>query len=572
MKKTRKLKADPIAAELIRNSLVAATEEMKSVLMRTSYNMIIYEALDFTVGLFDRHGQTLSIGLGLPMFIRGMSDVVKAKLAHWGEENIHTGDILLTNDAYTTGAHLNHLTFSIPIFHKGRIVAFSTCMAHWQDIGGILNGVTTDIYAEGLQIPLVKYHQRGVLNEEMRELILMNVRRRDRAAGDLEAQLSACRVGVKHIEEMLNRHGEATWQAALDAIMDHTEAEARAMVKRMPDGVYEAESFMDDDAVDIDQPVPIRVKVIVKGDSMTVDLSRMSPQVKGFFNSGAGVACAQVAFKCLTLPTDHPINDGNFRPLKVILPKGTVVSALHPAPMRVWMTYPMTLVDTIFKALAQAIPESVIAGHHADLVIANVNGFHPRDGKLWIYLGGLIGGGWGAKHNEDGVNVTVCMNDGDTHNGPSEQVENKFPLLVRYYRLREDSGGAGQFRGGLGAEAEVVALSKVNYQTRIDRVNHPPWGLQGGHSAMGNRVGMRKKDGTLTLYNSGKVNMRLDAGEAYVLHSGGGGGFGDPKKRDKDAVLRDLRLGYISQETARKVYGLKSATSQSGRQKNKRAP
>ncbi len=572
MKKTRKLKADPIAAELIRNSLVAATEEMKSVLMRTSYNMIIYEALDFTVGLFDRHGQTLSIGLGLPMFIRGMSDVVKAKLAHWGEENIHPGDILLTNDAYTTGAHLNHLTFSIPIFHKGRIVAFSTCMAHWQDIGGILNGVTTDIYAEGLQIPLVKYHQRGVLNEEMRELILMNVRRRDRAAGDLEAQLSACRVGVKHIEEMLNRHGEATWQAALDAIMDHTEAEARAMVKRMPDGVYEAESFMDDDAVDIDQPVPIRVKVIVKGDSMTVDLSRMSPQVKGFFNSGAGVACAQVAFKCLTLPTDHPINDGNFRPLKVILPKGTVVSALHPAPMRVWMTYPMTLVDTIFKALAQAIPESVIAGHHADLVIANVNGFHPRDGKLWIYLGGLIGGGWGAKHNEDGVNVTVCMNDGDTHNGPSEQVENKFPLLVRYYRLREDSGGAGQFRGGLGAEAEVVALSKVNYQTRIDRVNHPPWGLQGGHSAMGNRVGMRKKDGTLTLYNSGKVNMRLDAGEAYVLHSGGGGGFGDPKKRDKDAVRRDLRLGYISQETARKVYGLKSATSPSGRQKNKRAP
>ena len=570
MKKTPQRKADPIAAELIRNSLVAATEEMKSVLMRTSYNMIIYEALDFTVGLFDRHGQTLSIGLGLPMFIRGMSDVVKAKLAHWGEENIHPGDILLTNDAYTTGAHLNHLTFSIPVFHKGRIVAFSTCMAHWQDIGSILNGVTTDIYAEGLQIPLVKYHQRGVLNEEMRELILMTVRRRDRAAGDLEAQLSACRVGVKHIEEMLSRHGEATWQAALDAIMDHTEAEARAMVKRMPDGVYEAESFMDDDAVDIDQPVPIRVKVIVKGDSMTVDLSRMSPQVKGFFNSGAGVACAQVAFKCLTLPTDHPINDGNFRPLKVILPKGTVVSALHPAPMRVWMTYPMTLVDTIFKALSQAIPESVIAGHHADLVIANVNGFHPRDGKLWIYLGGLIGGGWGAKHNEDGVNVTVCMNDGDTHNGPSEQVENKFPLLVRYYRLREDSGGAGQFRGGLGAEAEVVALSKVNYQTRIDRVNHPPWGLQGGHSAMGNRVGMRKKDGTLTLYSSGKVNMRLDAGEAYVLHSGGGGGFGDPKKRDKDAVRRDLRLGYISQETARKVYGVKTATSPSGDQKSKR--
>ena len=556
-KKTSAPRIDPVAVELIRNSLVAATEEMKSVLMRTSYNMIIYEALDFTVGLFDRQGQTLSIGLGLPMFIRGMSDVVKAKLNHWGEADIHPGDILLTNDAYTTGAHLNHLTFSIPVFHQGKIVAFSTCMAHWQDIGGVLNGVTTDIYAEGLQIPLVKYHQRGEVNEEIKELILMNVRRRDRAAGDLEAQLSACRVGVKHLEEMLQRFGEKTWQSSLEAIMDHTEAEARAMVKKIPDGTYEAESFMDDDAVDLDQPVPIRVKVTVKNDEMTVDLSRMSPQVKGFFNSGAGVACAQVAFKCLTLATDQPINDGNFRPLKVILPPGTVVSAQHPAPMRVWMTYPMTVVDTIFKALAKAIPESVIAGHHADLVIANVNGIHPTDGKLWIYLGGLIGGGWGAKHNEDGVNVTVCMNDGDTHNGPSEQVENKFPLLVQYYRLREDSAGAGQFRGGLGAEAEVTALSKVNYQTRIDRVNNTPWGLNQGHAAKGNQVGMRHKDGTLKLFNTGKVNMRLNEGESYVLYSGGGGGFGAPKKRDRQAVLRDLRLGYVSEAVARETYGVK---------------
>jgi N-methylhydantoinase B len=556
-KKTSAPRIDPVAVELIRNSLVAATEEMKSVLMRTSYNMIIYEALDFTVGLFDRQGQTLSIGLGLPMFIRGMSDVVKAKLNHWGEADIHPGDILLTNDAYTTGAHLNHLTFSIPVFHQGKIVAFSTCMAHWQDIGGVLNGVTTDIYAEGLQIPLVKYHQRGEVNEEIKELILMNVRRRDRAAGDLEAQLSACRVGVKHLEEMLQRFGEKTWQSSLEAIMDHTEAEARAMVKKIPDGTYEAESFMDDDAVDLDQPVPIRVKVTVKNDEMTVDLSRMSPQVKGFFNSGAGVACAQVAFKCLTLATDQPINDGNFRPLKVILPPGTVVSAQHPAPMRVWMTYPMTVVDTIFKALAKAIPESVIAGHHADLVIANVNGIHPTDGKLWIYLGGLIGGGWGAKYNEDGVNVTVCMNDGDTHNGPSEQVENKFPLLVQYYRLREDSAGAGQFRGGLGAEAEVTALSKVNYQTRIDRVNNTPWGLNQGHAAKGNQVGMRHKDGTLKLFNTGKVNMRLNEGESYVLYSGGGGGFGAPKKRDRQAVLRDLRLGYVSEAVARETYGVK---------------
>ncbi len=555
-KSARRNQVDPVAVELVRNSLTAATEEMKSVLMRTSYNMIIYEALDFTVGLFDHDGQTLSIGLGLPMFIRGMSDVVKAKIAHWGHADIHPSDILLTNDSYTTGAHLNHLTFSIPVFHQGRIVAFSTCMAHWQDIGGILNGLTTDIWSEGLQIPLVKYHLGGKLNSEMRDLILMNVRRPDRAAGDLEAQLSACRVGVKHLEELLARHGVDTVKASIGAIMDHSEAEARAMVRAMPDGVYEAESWMDDDAIDIDQPVPIRVKVTVRGDRMIVDLSGMSPQVKGFFNSGAGVACAQVAFKCLTGPRDTPINDGSFRPLTVIVPPGTVVSAKHPAPMRVWMTYPMTVVDTIFKALEPAIPHSVIAGHHADLVIANVNGIHPKDGRLWIYLGGLIGGGWGAKHDQDGVNVTVCMNDGDTHNGPSEQVENKFPLLVRHYRLRQDSGGAGEFRGGLGAECEVVSLARVNYQTRVDRVKHPPWGLGGGKSALGNRIGMRKKDGSEELFASGKVNMRLEAGEAYTLRSGGGGGFGHPKKRSRAAVLRDLRLGYISEAAAKKDYGV----------------
>jgi N-methylhydantoinase B len=548
---------DPVTVELVRNSLLAATEEMKSVLMRTSYNMIIYEALDFTVGLFDRRGDTLSIGLGLPMFIRGMSNTVKAKIDYWGYKRIEPGDILLTNDAYTTGAHLNHLTFSIPIFHGRRIVAFSTCMAHWQDIGGILNGMTYDIYSEGLQVPHVKYHERGRLNRDVRDFIRMNVRRPDRAMGDLEAQLSACRVGVKHMQALLARHGAAAVRASLEDIMAQSEAEARLQVAAIPDGVYEAESQMDDDGVDIGRAVPIRVKVTVKGDEMTVDLSGVSPQVKGFYNSNAGVACAQVAFKCLALPGDYPINDGGFRPLKVILPPGTVVSALHPAPYRVWMTYPMTVVDTIFKALAPAIPERVIAGHHADLLTANINGIHPRDGRLWLYLGGLIGGGWGAKCDEDGMNGTICMNDGDTHNGPSEQVENKFPLLVHRYELREDSGGAGRWRGGLGTEVEVEALATINYMTRSDRVVNPPWGLAGGKHAKGNRIAIRRKNDELTVFPNGKVDTRLAKGDAYVMSSGGGGGFGSPHERPLEALKRDVRQGYVSLESAWKDYGVR---------------
>ena len=557
MKKTTRRKADPVTVELVRNSLLAATEEMKSVLMRTSYNMIIYEALDFTVGLFDRRGDTLSIGLGLPMFIRGMADTVKSKIRHWGYPGIHPDDILLTNDAYTTGAHLNHLTFSIPIFHKGEIVAFSTCMAHWQDIGGILNGMTFDIYSEGLQIPHVKYHSRGKVNVDVREFIKMNVRRPDRAMGDLEAQLSACRVGVKHMEALIARHGIDEVLASLDDIMGQSEKEARLQIASIPDGVYEAESQMDDDGVDIGRPVPIRVKVIVKGDRMTVDLSGVSPQVKGFYNSNAGVACAQVAFKCIALPGDYPINDGGFRALDVIVPPGTVVSAKHPAPYRVWMTYPMTVVDTIFKALAPAIPDRVIAGHHADLLTANINGIHPRDGRLWIYLGGLIGGGWGAKSDEDGVNGTIYMNDGDTHNGPSEQVENKFPLLVRRYQLREDSGGAGQFRGGLGTEVEVEALSAINYMTRSDRVVNPPWGLRGGKSALGNRIAVRRNGGELTVYPGGKLDTRLSKGDTYIMSSGGGGGFGPPEERSVEALARDVRQGYVSVEAALRDYGVR---------------
>jgi N-methylhydantoinase B len=224
-------KADPVAVELVRNSLVAATEEMKSVLMRTSYNMIIYEALGLHCG-FVRPPRPNAVDWLGPAHVHPRHERCgQGQDRHWGLDNIHPGDILLTNDAYITGAHLNHLTFSIPIFHQGEIVAFSTCMAHWQDIGGILNGVTTDIYAEGLQIPLVKYHRQGVLNEEMRELILMNVRRRDRAAGDLEAQLSACRVGAQALwKKCSQRHGESAWQLAIDAIMDHTEAEARTQV------------------------------------------------------------------------------------------------------------------------------------------------------------------------------------------------------------------------------------------------------------------------------------------------------------------------------------------------------
>ena len=550
---------DPIVTEIIRNGFIAATEEMKTNLMRTAYNMIIYEALDFTVGLFDAQGNTISIGLGLPMFIRGMSDTIKAKIRHFGAEAIHPGDVLVTNDAYVTGSHLNHMTFSAPIFHAGELVAFAACMAHWADIGGTLDGITTDIYSEGLQVPFLKAWKAGVPNEDLLAIIRMNVRIPERAMGDLKAQIATVRTGEKRFLDLIEKYGRKAVLDAVESIFDQSEQVARKAVREIPNGTYVAESYMDDDGVKLGVPVAIKVSVIVEDEEITVDLSEVGNQVKGFYNSGetAGLSCAGVAFKCLTSPTSYPINAGSFRPLKVILPPGKVVSAQKPAAMRWWMTYPMTIVDTIFKALAPAVPEKIIAAHHADLLAALIHGHLPNSEQLFIYLGGLVGGGWGAKFNEDGVNATICINDGDTHNGPSEQVEAKYPLLVEQYRLRDDSGGAGRQRGGLGCEQVVRALEDIMFNAQVERVQCRPWGLFDGLSGAGNEVSIRRQDKEPERYPTGKVLSKLlRAGDAYVMCSGGGGGFGNPLDREPSLVAHDVRQGYISRRAAHTWYGI----------------
>jgi N-methylhydantoinase B len=550
-------KPDPVTVEIVRRGVIAVTEEMKTNLMRTAYNLIIYEALDFTVGLFTKEGETVSIGLGLPMFIRGMAETVKAKIRHFGYENIHEGDILVTNDAYITGSHLNHFTFTMPVFHEGELIGFTCCMAHWLDVGGTLGTVTTDIYSEGIQIPILKYRRRGEVNQDLVDIIAMNVRLPEKALGDLRAQIVAVTTGERRYLELVRRYGWPAVRESIRVIMDQSEALARANTASIPDGVYEAESFMDDDGIEIGEPVPIRVRIVKQGDRMTIDLSDVSKQVRGFYNSGVttGIACAQVAFKCLAAPTDYPVNEGSFRPLEVIIPMGTVVSAERPAPMRVWMTYPMTVIDTVFKALAKAIPSRVAAGHHADLVFPNIHGINPLDGKFYIVGIGPLGGGWGAKASEDGMSATVCMNDGDTHNSPTEQIEAKYPVLVERYALREDSGGAGRFRGGLGCEQVVQALAPLQLTTRIDRMHCKPWGLDGGQDGAGNEIGLRRGGTWQHEFPNAKVfNVRLKPGDAYMIRSGGGGGFGPPESRDPALVARDVREGYVSRAVALDVY------------------
>ena len=558
MNRSEHRQGDPILTEIVRNGLVAITEQMKSNLMRTAYSMIIYEAQDFTVGLFNRAGETISIGIGLPMFVRGMSDTVKAMINRYGYERMNEGDVLVTNDAYLTGSHLNHVTFVVPVFADGEVVAFSACMAHWADIGGALDGMTKDIYSEGLQLPILKAYSAGQPNEDVLAIIRMNVRIPDRAMGDLNAQIGAVRLGTRRLDQLINKHGVGQVLGAIAEIMDNAEALARQQVRSIPDGTYVAESFMDDDGVEQKKRIPIKVTITVAGDEMTIDLSEVSEQVKGFYNSGeaAGRACCQVAFKCLTTPLDLPINDGSFRPLKIILPPGRVVSAVRPAPMRWWMTFPMTIVDTIFAALAPAIPERSIAGHHADLLSAALNGMNPATGRFFVLSGGLTGGGWGAKRGADGMSATIAMNDGDTHNSPVEQVEVKYPMLIEGYRLRDDSGGAGEWQGGLGTEKIVRATAPFMFNAQVDRVYCRPWGLFGGHPGAGNEVSVLVGEKELR-FPSGKVlGRQLQANDAYVLRSGGGGGFGSPLQRPLEKVRHDLDEGYITRQRAEGCYGV----------------
>lgn len=330
--------ADPITTEIIRAAFVAITDEMKTNLMRTAHNPVIYEALDYTVGLFDATGDTLSIGLGLPSFIGGLANSIRAKLAFYGADGMEPRDILLTNDPYIMGSHLNHLVFTQPIFdEQGTLVAFASTMAHWQDIGGTLAGTTTDVYSEGLQLPICKIFKKGKQDPEITNIIRANVRLPDRAMGDFFAQVAAVKTGERRFVALLQKYGTKQISAAMRQIMDQSEAQARRVVASFPDGVYEAESFMDDDGVTVGKPIPLRVKVIIEGDQMTVD------------------------------------------------------------------------------PLAPKIPDHVIAGHHADIVVPYMYGTDPRSGRFFIDpMLGVPGGGWGATSKHDGMSATICINDGDT--------------------------------------------------------------------------------------------------------------------------------------------------------------
>jgi N-methylhydantoinase B len=578
-----KVEIDPFTVEIIRAGIVATTDEMKNNLMRTAYNAIVYEALDFTVALTDGQGNLISIGLGLPSFIRGISDTVKSLIAHFGSD-IQPGDVLMTNDAYTHGSHLNHVICALPVFYEGEIVAFACSEPHWQDIGGLIGRPAPDIYSLGLQIPYVKVYEKGVLNKDVIDFISLNIRNPQLGLGDFRGQIACVRTGEKRVLSMVRKYGKETFKRAVELIMDQAEDFSRREIAKIPPGVYVAEHFMDDDGIDIGKHIPVKVKVVVEGDKMIVDLSEMGKQVRGGYNSRAGVSGVQMGFKTIVCPTWLPITDGSFRPLEVILPPGTVVSAERPAPIFQWMTIPMTICDSMWKALQGAIPQKIAGGHHADLAGGGAMLIDPVSGRpivRRVQAGGLPpGGGFGAVYNADGQSATICMNDGDTHNQPVESGEAGDPTaLVVRYQLREDSGGPGKFRGGLGVVREILYFRDGLVNSNIERSMDPPFGAMGAKPGKANAITVTVPKAKLSQEelatrkvlevpreyssypnaqqpNAKLVAQRFPAGFSTITEVGGGGGYGNPMERDPLLVLNDVLNGYVSPGAARLEYGV----------------
>ncbi|MGC1943893.1 MAG: hydantoinase B/oxoprolinase family protein, partial [Candidatus Acidiferrales bacterium] len=401
----------------------------------------------------------------------------------------------------------------------------------------------------------IKLYDAGQLVKPVMDIIKYNVRVSESVLGDLRAQIAACRTGEKRFKAILDKYGRELVLKAKEQFMNHADKMARLAVERIPDGIYKAEGFIDNDSLKLDgRPLPIRVTVTVKGSEMTVDLTGSQGQNEGPINCGlaATISAVRVGFKCVTTPW-VPINEGSFRSLKVVVPEDSMFNAKYPAPVCLFYVHLLTLIDTILKALAPALPGKIPAGHYCDIGVLSISGFDSRKERDFIHLDSSSGG-WGACEGIDGENCLIAIMDGDSKNYPTELVEHKFPLRLLQFCLYEDSGGPGQFRGGLGHLRDFQILSDKSWcLTSIDRHDYKPWGIFGGEHGAANDAVFRP--GTRREKRVRKVtNFLMKSGEILSIRSGGGGGFGFPWKRDPEKVLDDVKDGYVSLANARKLY------------------
>ena len=549
----------PVSREVIWRRMTAICDEMGTVLTAASYSPMIRDVRDWATGLADLKGRTIAANTGgPPTHFPELGTNVLDGLEVYGEKGFSPGDAVMINHTAVTGQHINNVQIYSPIIlDDGRLVGFANSFAHWQDVGGITanrpTSGTTDCYQEGLQIRSVKIYRAGQPDEDMLRVISGNLRTPAISLGDMRAQIASCRVGVARFKALVEEWSLETILAAVEWVWDEAAQAAREAVAKIPDGVYRAESLLDYDGYTLGKTVPIKVEIRVEGSEMTMDFTNIADQAKGPLNSRSD-APANIAFKSLTTPY-LPLTMGDFRPLKVICPDGKLIRANPGAPMGSWSWPYTTIVDTILKALEPALPDRVAAGNCGALYGSGFFlGVDERTGKSFMSLS-LIPVGWGGRPNGDGMTAHgfTLVQIRDT---PVEVTEVICPLVVEGYRLRQDSGGPGKFRGGVGVEYIVRCVYDTFVGFELDRTLCPPWGLHGGSQGVHGAQLVILPDGTEVVPPARVINYRVSAGSRVVVATGGGGGYGPPVERDPQHVLDDVIDEYVSAASAEKDYGV----------------
>jgi N-methylhydantoinase B len=546
-------KLDPITFEVIRNALVAATDEMVLALRRSAYSTNIKTRSDFSCAFFDAQLRSVAQGFAQPVHLGSMVEQVPKAVLDYGAEALGPGDMIVTNEPFPGGVHLNDIMLVAPVHAGDRLLGYAANLAHHVDVGGgapASIGAFREVFQEGVIIPPVKVVEGGRLVRDIFRLVLAQIRSKRETAGDLRAQIAANNTGVRRLQSLVERHGVDTVAASMEEVLEYTERRTRAELENLPRGSFEADGTVDNDGY-TDQPVYLRVRVTIADDGVTFDTTGSDPQRRAPVNSTFAQtysACAY-ALKCLVDP-DLPVNDGFYRVLRVHAPLGSVTNCTLPSPVVGGWETQTRLNDVIFKALSETMPERVPAGTKAMMCHAGFGGVDPETGEYYCFLE-TFGGGYGGRIASDGPDA-VQTHGQNTENAPVEETERGYPVRVECLELVEDSDGPGRFRGGLGLRKDYRFDRPTTFSILADRDRAGPWGLFGG--LPGKRAEyVLNPEGEARRLGS-KTTIEIGAGDVISYRTCGGGGYGPPAERDPERVLRDVAEGKVSAERAREHY------------------
>jgi len=543
--------ADRITLEIIQNSLQAISDEMFAAFRKTAMSAIIYEVLDMGTAITDGDGNLASSGAGIPAFV-GVLDKAVKRIIELNGDDVRPGDIFATNDPFYGGVtHLNDVVLAMPVFADGERVAWTANIAHWNDVGGMVPGSISneakEIYQEGLRLPAVKLVAGGEPLKPVMEIMKANSRLPDFLQGDMWAGIAAARVGERRILDLVAKYGLDTFTTALDLFMDHGEEVARHELARLPKGRFELEEEQDSGAV-------YRVAVEITDDEFVVDLRDNPDQDDGPNNASrdGSLVAAQMVFMNIT-DAHSAANEGHFRPLRLLTRPGSVFDPNPGAAFAVYYEVEIRLYDLIWRCLAPHLGERLPAGSFASICGTFIGGRHPDTGRHFTIVEPQVGG-WGGSRDRDGNSAMFSGFHGDTFNCPAEVAETRYGLYVDRLALNDAPGGEGEHRGGKGIVVEYRVRSDGCFFTcAYTRNKHRPWALEGGREGSANYAEVVRTDGTVEEY-AVVTALEVNEGDLIRIHTGNGGGFGDPRRRPRELVLEDLRNGFTTAEHAREVY------------------